>query len=170
MAKLTVRKSTLSIWYDVVLEAQDSSRILLPESAEYYLVSLLLRYTDQPDFVDNVLGKLYLESQGKRPAASRASLRDVGDQCLLFAGLFPEHAERRRVNPDYFSELGKVAYSQLADYDQKGFTGIFKELLTYFDSMIATLHTLKHLSETRDKEAHDIHTVWQNMRLISTRH
>lgn len=37
-------------------------------------------------------------------------LRDVADQCLILAGLFPGLA-RRRVSPTYFIDLGRGALS-----------------------------------------------------------
>lgn len=40
-------------------------------------------------------------------------LKDIGDHCLLFAGLFPQHAERRQVRLGHMVELGQNAYHQL---------------------------------------------------------
>ena len=41
-------------------------------------------------------------------------MKEVGDHCLLFAGLFPRAAEKRLVKISYFVGLGQGAYSTIS--------------------------------------------------------
>ena len=55
-----------------------------------------------------------MEAQ-KLPANQRTvSLQHVGDQCLLYAGLFPKIAQRRHVKISYFVDIGRSAYISIS--------------------------------------------------------
>ncbi|HET8701153.1 MAG TPA: hypothetical protein VFL97_05760, partial [Nitrococcus sp.] len=115
----------------------------LDEQRESYLVFLLMRYLRRPEMVRSVLALKFLRgllSQGQR---RRESLQEVGDQCLIFAGLFPEQAERRRVRLSYFVDLGRSAYSDLADVPHEGSAELFQALAHTFVVLTDVLHALR---------------------------
>lgn len=170
MRKLKVTKTALAAWHDAIVEAQDACHILLPEDSEYYLVTLLLRYTNQPQFVNNVLGAVYLESLQEPPKEQQASLRLVGDQCLLFAGLFPEIAKKRRVSLDYYLDIGKSAYHQLSNLEKVIARDLYHELAQQFLYMASILQSLRSLSANVTSERKDLEAIWQNVDNISKYH
>lgn len=160
MSQLTVRKTQIHSWYELVIEAEHSSHILLPENTEYYLVSLLSRYTDQPDFINNVMADLVLRLDGMDKGEKHVCLRDIGDQCLLFAGLYPEHAKKRLVSDDYFPGLGKAAYDRLS-VD----VSLYLELVQYFESMLKILRAFRQLSDFDQDSVINNCAAWVNIDL-----
>lgn len=114
MRSLILHPTSIAQWHALILEAQKTLSIQLQEELEAYLVFLLMRFTGQPDVAHSVLGLDFLESTQQMPNQQPDLLKNVGDKCLLFAGLFPDRALRRRVNQAYFIHLGKTAYMNLA--------------------------------------------------------
>jgi hypothetical protein len=70
------------------------------------------------------------------------ALRDVGDRCLLIAGLFPRLAERRRVGPDYYAAMGRSAYAGVAAATRAGYAVLFAQLAQAFNGMRQVLLAL----------------------------
>ncbi len=102
-------------WQKLLHEAGEHSGVELDEELESYLVFLLMRYLKRPDMAQRVMALEFLEALQQDRRQREESLREVGDQCLLYSGLFPQRAERRRVRVSYYVELGRGAYRSLAD-------------------------------------------------------
>jgi len=119
---------------------------MLPEALESYLVFLLMRFADKPHMLARVLALDYLNSNAAAGQHSRhEQLREVGDHCLLFSGLFPQQAERRMVKVSYFVDLGRVAYQQIADHAISGMATIYAELAREFVALMDVLQTMRVL-------------------------
>lgn len=143
------KPTALEQWYTLIQEAQSTSTISLQESLESYLVFLLMRFSNKPELSQSVLGMEFLEAHHS-PQYDQL-LRDVGDKCLLFSGLFPEQAKRRRVKVSYFIELGQTAYRQLAHHGPTAdalFDSLAQNFVPLRDVLQATrAHTAQDLSE-----------------------
>src|SRR5690606_20899169 len=100
----------------------------LDESRESYLVFVLLRHQRDAQLLARIQALEWLQAQELAGSTRRDALRDVGDRCLLVAGLFPALAERRRVSVDYFVELGRGAYQCVADAGRDAYAGLFARL------------------------------------------
>ena len=57
--------------------------------------------------VITIMSEDFLGSQQLHGEQRAESLRQVGDHCLLFSGLFPQIAERRLVRISYFVNIGR---------------------------------------------------------------
>jgi hypothetical protein len=113
---LLTNSNTQALWQDVIKQAEHQCAIRLQGALESYLISLLMRYTNKPEIVKQIVAIDFLTEISNKK--DRDKLQDVGDQCLLFAGLFPGAAEKRLVKVSYFVGLGQGAYatiSQCAD-------------------------------------------------------
>lgn len=133
----------LQLWYDLVRDGEARVRTRLPETIESYLVFLLQRHQG-----DAVLGKriLALDWLGGQELAGRDradAMRDVGDRCLLIAGLFPRLAERRNVQPSYYAALGQAAYGEVAVVARAGYAELFARLAQAFEAMLRVLGGLR---------------------------
>lgn len=133
----------LQLWYDLVRDGEARMRTRLPEVIESYLVFMLQRHQG-----DAVLGgrTLALDWLGglERVGRERAdAMRDVGDRCLLIAGLFPRLAERRNVQPHYYAALGQAAYGEVAVATRAGYAELFAQLARAFDAMLRVLASLR---------------------------
>lgn len=103
-----------ALWHEVVKDAENNCSVRLDESLEAYLIGLLMRYTNRPDVLKQVLAIAFLKALELRKVQRTMSLQTVGDQCLLFAGLFPRIALRKNVKLSYFVDLGQSAYSAIS--------------------------------------------------------
>jgi len=111
---LLINVNPVTLWYDVIKDAEGQCAITLNEELEVYLISLLIRYTDKPEVAQQIFAKKFLEGFEQREKQRHFHLQNVGDQCLLYAGLFPRHAQKRHVKITYFVDLGRSAYANVS--------------------------------------------------------
>ncbi len=97
---LLTNQSSVLIWQDAVKHAEDRCAITLNEDLEMYLIALLIRYSSRPDMAQRVFATAFLEAMQLREKQRYLSLQHVGDQCLLYAGLFPSAAEKNTSSLD----------------------------------------------------------------------
>lgn len=144
MPSLILHPSTIAQWHTLLHDAQRQCAIHLKEDLESYLVFLLMRFTDQPALASSILGLDFLHSCQSMPNKHRQQLlKDVGDKCLLFAGLFPGRAKRRRVRVSYFVNLGRTAYSTLFEH-QFPSEPLFSKLSNEFTDLMDVLQSMRH--------------------------
>ena len=149
MNKLVLQPTATAQWHDLVNEAQQAAHCQLDESLESYLVFLLERFSRRPDMLSRILGRDYLETCS-RVGHQRDSLRDIGDHCLLFSGLFPQIAERRLVKISYFVSLGRSAYLRIATdwYDsEQQINELYAGLAQGFVQLMDILQAIRGLDE-----------------------
>lgn len=113
MPELMVGTSTAQ-WQALVTEAEAACRCSLGEEMQSYLVFLLMRFARRTEVAASVLALEYLNGVLSSGRQRLDQLQEVGDKCLLYSGLFPHRAERRRVKISYYVDLGRSAFSQLA--------------------------------------------------------
>lgn len=145
MAELILEPTPLAQWQTLVHEAQSACDRHLDETLESYLVFLLMRFADKPHCTARIMAADYLNSQ-TLPAEQRADkLREVGDHCLLFSGLFPQLAERRLVRISYFVNIGRASYRQLSDGLDRGWLSVYSHLSEAFIVLVDILHAMRGL-------------------------
>ena len=147
MGVFLLQPTTTAQWQSLVKDAESSSNLRLNNELESYLVFLLGYYNRRPDIAHSVLAKEFLTGMTEKHARQRECLREVGDKCLLFAGFFPEQAEKRRVKIKYFIELGQTAYIQVASLSKAGSASLFNALSYDFISLMEILHAIRGLSD-----------------------
>ncbi len=140
MTHLVLNTSSTAQWHDLVQDAQQITNNKLSEMLESYLVFLLMRFINKPEIASTILALDYLNSLLETKQKRREQLRDIGDQCLLFSGLFPQRAERKRVKISYFVYLGQNAYSELAHADR-----IYNDLSHRFVELMDTLYAIRQI-------------------------
>lgn len=151
--EINIETSTTACWQNLVKEALSKTHYTLTEDLESYLIFLLIRFTRDSNFVSSTLALEYLESNNLTGAMQQEQLRDVGDKCLMFAGFYPEQAHRKLVSLDYFVNIGRGAYDQIADITAptgnfKGLQQLFSELSVNFVNLLDTLHQVRALDKT----------------------
>src|SRR5579872_6449634 len=108
--KLLLNSTPLALWHDIIHEAENTCAISLKEELESYLVFLLMRYTNKPEAIRRVVAADFLEGLSFNPKQRALALQTVGDNCLIFSGLFPKIAQKRLVKISYFVKMGQSAY------------------------------------------------------------
>lgn len=148
MAHLILEPTSTAQWHALVSEAELVSERKLDETLESYLVFLLMRFVARPDLAGHALAIDYLRGSAATGQLQVAQLRDVGDQCLLYSGLYPQHAERRLVRVSYYVELGRGAYGQLAERLRHTGAGIYQQLCQGFVVLMDVLQAMRAMDGT----------------------
>jgi hypothetical protein len=130
------------LWQALVHEAGLRLGRPLDESRESYLVFVLLRYQADGHLLSRTQALAWLHAQEQVGRARADALREVGDGCLLIAGLFPGVAARRRVSVDYFIDLGRGAYYEVAE-TRASDAGLFAQLARSYQELVRTLGALR---------------------------
>jgi hypothetical protein len=145
MTSLVLQPTDTAQWHALVAEAQQASQHHLNEPLESYLVFMLMRFAERPDLAARAMALEFLEAQ-LEGSQKPDRLRDVGDKCLLFSGLFPQLAERRLVRISYFVRLGRSAYHQLAALVDRETDRLYGQLSEAFVPVMDVLQAMRGLS------------------------
>ncbi|KTF29593.1 hypothetical protein [Xanthomonas vesicatoria] len=130
------------LWQALVREAGQRIARPLDESREHYLVFVLLRFQRDAHLLSRTQALAWLHSQDQIGSVRADALRDVGDGCLLIAGLFPGVAQRRRLSIDYYIDLGRGAYSEVAD-TRCSDASLFAQLAASYRELVRILTALR---------------------------
>jgi hypothetical protein len=145
MKQLILDSTPRAQWLLLVHEAQASCDRRLDETLESYLVFLLMRFTRKPHCTARIMAEDYLHAYACGRGERIGRLRDVGDHCLLFSGLFPQLAERRLVSIGYFVNLGRSAYQQLSGLLDHGRALVYGHLSETFVVLMDVLQAMREL-------------------------
>ncbi len=146
MSEILDQPGNVAQWQTLVFEAEQLCGVELDEELESYLVFTLMRYLRRPEMAQRILAIDFLEACQQNDPQRSESLRNVGDQCLLFSGLFPRRAERRRVKVSYYVDLGRSAYRNLAD-SLHSMTKLFAQLAEEFVAAMDTLQAIRVMAD-----------------------
>jgi len=131
------------LWQQAVREAEQRANRTLDELRESYLVFVLSRHQEDTQLLARIQTLEWLSAQAGTGTARADALRDVGDRCLLIAGLFPGLAERRRVSADYYIGLGRGAYGEVAHCSRAGYAELFQSLAQSYHELVLVLRKLR---------------------------
>jgi hypothetical protein len=145
MTRLILEPTSVAQWQALVREAQAACNCNLDETLESYLVFLLMRFADNPHCTARIMAEDFLNSCAAQGVDRIDRLRDVGDHCLLFSGLFPQLAERRLVRISYFVNIGRSSYHQLSDVLDRGWARVYGNLSEAFIVLMDVLHAMRGL-------------------------
>ncbi|MBI3777294.1 MAG: hypothetical protein HY273_17440 [Gammaproteobacteria bacterium] len=145
MSDLLLEPTSTAQWRQLVTDAQSSARQRLDEELESYLVFLLMRFTHAPQVVMSIVALDYLECQLAHGKVRHERLREVGDRCLLFSGLFPQLAQRRHVSADYYVNIGQGAYAELSGTLSHSVGSMYRHLAQGFVLLMDVLQNMRRL-------------------------
>lgn len=140
--KLLLNSTPTALWHDVIHDAEAACAIGLHEDVESYLVFLLVRYTNKPEVVKQIIATEFLQGMNLSSRHREAALQEVGDKCLLFSGLFPNMSVKRHVKIGYFVNLGQAAYGVIS----KKNNDIYSTLAQQFIPLMDILQTIRRYS------------------------
>ncbi len=130
-------------WKHILEQAEHQSRCQLDEELESYLIFTLIRFTQNPQLAVQALAPEYLQQFRLKHHASRQQLRDIGDQCLLISGLFPQRAEKRLVRVSYYVDMGRSAYQHLSTLLKQAFARLYQHLSHNFVPLMDVLQNIR---------------------------
>lgn len=153
MNRIVTEPTATAQWQHLVHEAETLAHRTLNETLESYLVFTLIRFTQRPQLLQGIMAMEFLNGLNEQGVRRHDNLRDVGDQCLLFAGLFPQNARRRLVRIGYFVSLGRSAYQQIHDDQQHTTFKLYGLLATDFIAMMDVLLAMRSINPHHEQLA-----------------
>ena len=138
--------SELSQWHSLVREAEQDYGCQLDESMQSYLVFTLMRFAKNNQLNSQALALDYLRSHQLPNHLCSEQLRNIGDQCLLVSGLFPQSTRKRQVTASYYVDLGRSAYHHISTVTQQGIADLYQQLAESFVLLMDLLQTIRRYS------------------------
>lgn len=161
MDSLVLNTSETAQWHTLICDAEQICHTHLGETLQSYLVFLLMRYTKKSHLAETVVALEYLQSLEASGQRQEDSLQSIGDKCLLFVGLFPRIAQRRRVKASYYVDMGVNAYSVLAATSSQLKAELFDDLAQHFVALMDVLHATREIhSDVPSLEPLDAMELW----------
>lgn len=152
MSQLIVNPTITAEWHALVNEAMSECGLSLDEEMESYLVFTLQRFVTRADLLQRIIGLDYLNGHEAVGEERLVQLREVGDECLLLSGLFPQRAEVRHVPVTYYVDVGQQAYANLSVlYDGKlSLADLFSSLCKQFVVLMDVLHCVREIGGEKE--------------------
>jgi len=144
--KFILDSSELSQWHTLVHDAEQDYGCQLDEAMESYLVFTLMRFAKNQQLNAQALAIDYLTSHQLSNNLRSEQLRNIGDQCLLVSGLYPQSAEKRQVGVSYYVDLGRSAYHHISTVTQLGIAELYQQLSESFILLMDLLQTIRQYS------------------------
>lgn len=139
MSTLILNPTVTSQWYSLIIEAEAQINVNLNTDTESYLVFLLMRSSESTGWLDSSIGMDLMQAMQHSGQLQKTMLIDIGDKGLLVSGFFPELARKRRVDLNYFTQIGQMAYASVAGPQEARENQLYQELSQEFLTLQAIL-------------------------------
>lgn len=159
--KIILSSSLKGFFFDGLSELNQKSLCPVPQSVIYYSSDVLDKFALSQDFFETsegkvrekILGMKLLEATQFSREEQRKVYKEVGDMSLLVCGYFSESVNKKLVDVQYYSQLGKMAYSHLNNVsptfmDIPSFYGM---VATCFESMTTLMMILATKNRTGEE-------------------
>ncbi|HEY0883158.1 MAG TPA: hypothetical protein VGD87_16600 [Archangium sp.] len=152
MSQLVLSGSLKEFFRMLVGEVVRRQKVSLEEVTEFYVVNLLSDYAKAETlFSQKVDGKvdheplavLYHRALQQEREERIRTLRRLGDVSLYTAGFFNSSLRDSVVGAEYYVNMGRNAYSAVADLaGSSSFAGVYQELCTKFSTLVEVLEEI----------------------------
>jgi len=95
----------VKVGYDLIVEAEGESRVVLTHDVEAYIVHMFARNLERTDIGEMPVAIQLMEAMGN---GNREVLTRVGDECLLINS-FP-FKRKRWPSASYYVDMGTISY------------------------------------------------------------
>lgn len=169
--RIVAKGTATALWQGLVKDAETRASRQLGDELESYLVFTLIRHQADARLAGRTMAVEWLETLLSSGRRREHGLRDVGDGCLLIAGLYPEQAERRRVSLSYFQDIGSDAYRHLGAVASGGLQSLFQQLSAAFAELVRVLFELRRLATADNRLDPGLAYAWceSNGRIVPER-
>jgi hypothetical protein len=135
---LITASSSSILWRDLIKQAEGKCDIVLTDELETYLVSLLARYLTHQGPIRTLFATAFLEAINFQQHERQIALQEIGDQCLIFTGLFAKQVVKRNLKIAYFVEIGRTAYLANSIQDNDLFNVLAMQFVVLMDVLQST--------------------------------
>jgi hypothetical protein len=101
---------------------------------------------------NSVLALDFLNSLQEMGKVRSLHLQVLGDKCLLLAGLFPDFALRKQLNPHYFIDMGQLAYGSLhnTELDSHHPNLVYGHLCHDFTAVVKVMQMMRKITDSHE--------------------
>jgi len=167
--KIILSSNLQGFFFDGLSEINKKSLCPVPESVIYYSSDVLDKFALSQDFFEisegkvreKILGMKLLEATQFSRDEQKRVYKEVGDMSLLVCGYFSESVNKKIVDTQYYSQLGKMAYSHLNNVIPTflDIPSFYNMVATCFESMT----TLMTILATRDRTGVESHLIFKKL-------
>lgn len=167
--KIILQSNLQGYFFEGLNALNKKSLCPVPESVIYYSSDVLDKFSLSQDFFDvsegkireKILGIKLLEASQLNRDEQKRVYKDVADMSLMVCGFFFESTQKKLVDNQYYSQIGKMAYSHL-DSVAPNFLDIpsfYQMFATCFESMT----TLISLLATQNRSGLDNNLIFKKV-------
>lgn len=167
--KIILSSNLQGFFFDGLIEINKKSLCPVPESVIYYSSDVLDKFALSQDFFEmsegkvreKILGMKLLEATQFGRDEQKRIYKEVGDMSLLVCGYFSESVNKKIVDTQYYSQLGKMAYSHLNSVSPTflDIPSFYNMVSTCFESMT----TLLTILATKDRTGVENHLIFKKL-------
>ncbi len=165
--KLIINSTPVALWLDIIHDAEAACAMVLKEDLESYLVFLLVRYTNKPEVVKQVIATEFLQGLNFSANKRELALQEVGDKCLIISGLFPTMATKRMVKIGYFVNIGQAAYDKISKSKKDIYSSLAREFVPLMDILQSVRQYSKEYPDLLPLQAYDLWNQTGSQRALS---
>ena len=143
MSQLILYPNDTCQWHALVNDAQQFAQLPLNQDTESYLVFLLMRFSQSVEWLDSLIALDVLNARHMVQRRKVELLCEVGDKSLLFSGLFPGVAQRRRVSLNYYTDMGRAAYLTVSELHTPESAALYLQLGEHFEALQTILQAMR---------------------------
>jgi len=119
--KIILSGNLQGFFFDGLSELNKKSLCPIPESIIYYSSDVLDKFALSEDFFETsdgkvrekILGMKLLEASSYTSQEQKKIYKEIGDTSLILCGYFSESINKKIVDVQYYSKIGRMAYSHL---------------------------------------------------------
>lgn len=156
MALLLNSSTPLALWYEIIHEAELTCATTLQEELEAYLAFLMIRFTNRPEIVKEIMATEFLAGLKLGMKHKQVVLQQVGDKCLIFSGLFPHIVDQKLVKISYFVNLGQSAYSTISHEANDIYWLLARHFVPLMDVLQSIRQYTKHHPDLLPMDAYEL--------------
>jgi hypothetical protein len=167
--KIILQSNLQGYFFEGLNALNKKSLCPVPESVIYYSSDVLDKFSLSQDFFDvsegkireKILGIKLLEASQLNRDEQKRVYKDVADMSLMVCGYFFESTQKKLVDNQYYSQIGKMAYSHL-DSVAPNFLDIpsfYQMFATCFESMT----TLMSLLATQNRSGFESNLIFKKV-------
>lgn len=154
-------------FHELLTSAAKNQKVDLRPETHVYLVGLLRHFINTENlyardesgtFKDEPLAFLVREALEENSREGQALMfRHLGDFSLYVAGYFQESIQRKRVEVDYYIDMGCVAYKNVAQLtDESGLRSVCHEMALRFPALVGLLSEVSTRTTPAPKTEADV--------------
>lgn len=167
--KIILSTNLKGFFFEGLSEINKKSLCPVPESVIYYSSDVLDKFALSQTFFETndgkvrekILGMKLLEASHVSREEQKKIYKEVADMSLMVCGYFSESVNKKIVDVNYYSQLGKMAYSHLNNV-----TPSFLDI-PYFYGMVSTcfesLTTLMTIMASKDRTGSDNNLIFKKI-------